>query len=168
MITNKYTSSNYLAVQGGSNGGLLVGAVINQRPELFRVAIAQAGVMDMLRFHKFTIGWNWIAEYGSSDNPGEFKNLVTYSPIHNIKPGLKYPATFITTADHDDRVVPAHSFKYIATLQEKYKGANPVLIRIDVNSGHGASNLKKSLETSSDIYSFIFYNMGLTPKFDRE
>ncbi|HYC30285.1 MAG TPA: prolyl oligopeptidase family serine peptidase, partial [Chitinophagaceae bacterium] len=155
----------YLAIQGGSNGGLLVGAVINQRPDLFRVAIPQVGVMDMLRFHKFTIGWNWIAEYGSSDNKEDFKNLYSYSPIHNIKPGLKYPATFITTADHDDRVVPAHSFKYAATIQDRYKGDNPVLIRIDVNSGHGASNLKKSLETTADIYSFIFTNMNLQPKF---
>ena len=121
--------------------------------------------MDMLRFHKFTIGWNWIAEFGSSDNNEDFKNLYAYSPIHNIKPGLNYPATLITTADHDDRVVPAHSFKYAATLQEHYKGDNPALIRIDVNSGHGASNLKKALETTADIYSFIFYNMKLTPKF---
>jgi len=166
LINKKYTSSDYLAIQGGSNGGLLVGAVINQRPELFKVAIPQVGVMDMLRFHKFTIGWNWIAEYGSSDNASDFKNLFNYSPIHNIKSGLNYPATLITTADHDDRVVPAHSFKYAAAIQEKYKGSNPVMIRIDVNSGHGASNLKKALETTSDIYSFIFYNMKLVPKFE--
>lgn len=165
LVEKKYTSSSHLAVQGGSNGGLLVGAVINQRPDLFKVAIPQVGVMDMLRFQKFTIGWNWVAEYGSSDNEADFKNLITYSPIHNIKPGLNYPATIITTADHDDRVVPAHSFKYAATLQEHYKGTNPTLIRIDVNSGHGASNLKKGLETAADIYSFTFYNMGLTPKF---
>ncbi|HYC40306.1 MAG TPA: prolyl oligopeptidase family serine peptidase [Chitinophagaceae bacterium] len=165
LIREKYTSSDYLAIQGGSNGGLLVGAVINQRPELFRVAIPQVGVMDMLRFHKFTIGWNWVAEYGSSDNPEDFRNLYGYSPIHNIRPGMNYPATLITTADHDDRVVPAHSFKYAATLQEHYRGNNPVMIRIDVNSGHGASNLKKALETTADIYSFIFYNMNLTPKF---
>ena len=165
LIDKSYTSSDYLAVQGGSNGGLLVGAVINQRPELFKVAIPQVGVMDMLRFHKFTIGWNWIPEYGTSDNPDDFKNLLGYSPIHNIKNNLNYPATLITTADHDDRVVPAHSFKYAATLQEHYKGQNPVLIRVDVNSGHGASNLKKALETTADIYSFTFYNMGLTPDF---
>ncbi len=165
LIEKKYTSKDFLAIQGGSNGGLLVGAVINQRPELFKVAIPQVGVMDMLRFHKFTIGWNWIAEYGSSDNPEDFKNLYSYSPLHNIRPGINYPATIVTTADHDDRVVPAHSFKYAATLQEHYKGNNPVLIRIDVNSGHGASNLKKALETTADIYSFTFYNMGLTPKF---
>ncbi len=165
LVNKKYTSKEYLAIQGGSNGGLLVGAVINQRPDLFKVAIPQVGVMDMLRFHKFTIGWNWIAEYGSSDNKEDFKNLLAYSPIHNIKPGLDYPSTLITTADHDDRVVPAHSFKYAAAIQEKYRGENPVMIRIDVNSGHGASNLKKALETTADIYSFIFYNMKLTPKF---
>jgi len=162
LIAQKYTSADKLAAQGGSNGGLLVGAVINQRPDLFRVAIPQVGVMDMLRFHKFTIGWNWIADYGSSDNPDEFKTLYAYSPIQNIKPGIKYPATLITTADHDDRVVPAHSFKYAATLQENYKGANPVLIRVDVNSGHGASNTKKNIETTADIYSFILWNMGIT------
>jgi prolyl oligopeptidase len=161
LIAQKYTSSAKLAIQGGSNGGLLVGAVMNQRPELFRVAIPQVGVMDMLRFHKFTIGWNWIADYGSSDNPEEFKALYAYSPIHNLKPGLSYPATLITTADHDDRVVPAHSFKYAATLQEVYKGQNPVLIRIDTNSGHGASNTKKNIETTADIYSFILWNMGV-------
>jgi prolyl oligopeptidase len=165
LINNKYTSKNYLAIRGGSNGGLLIGAVINQRPDLFRVAIPQVGVMDMLRFHKFTIGWNWIAEYGSSDNPEDFKNLYAYSPLHNIKPGLPYPATLITTADHDDRVVPAHSFKYAATLQEMYKGNNPEIIRIETNSGHGASNTSKNIEVLSDIYSFIFYNMGLKPDF---
>jgi prolyl oligopeptidase len=166
LIKEKYTSSEYLAIQGGSNGGLLVGAVINQRPELFKVAIPQVGVMDMLRFHKFTIGWNWIPEYGTSDKPADFKNLLSYSPVHNIKPGINYPSTLVTTADHDDRVVPAHSFKYISTLQEHYKGGNPVLIRVDVNSGHGASNLKKALETTADIYSFTFYNMKVTPKFN--
>ncbi len=165
LINKNYTSRNHLAIMGGSNGGTLVGAVINQRPELFKVAIPQVGVMDMLRFHKFTIGWNWIAEYGSSDSAEAFKNLFAYSPIHNIREGQNYPATMITTADHDDRVVPAHSFKYAATLQDKHKGSNPVLIRIDVNSGHGASNLKKALETTADIYSFIFYNMKATPKF---
>lgn len=165
LVANKFTSPDYLAVQGGSNGGLLVGAVINQRPDLFKVAIPQVGVMDMLRFHKFTIGWNWIPEYGSSDNKDDFQNLLKYSPIHNIREGIQYPATLVTTADHDDRVVPAHSFKYAATLQEKYKGNNPVLIRVDVNSGHGASNLKKALETTADIYSFIFYNMGVKPDF---
>jgi prolyl oligopeptidase len=164
LIANQYTSSSKLAVQGGSNGGLLVGAVINQRPELFRVAIPQVGVMDMLRFHKFTIGWNWIADYGSSDDGDQFKAIYAYSPLHNIKAGVKYPATLITTADHDDRVVPAHSFKYAATLQERASHDNPVLIRIDTKSGHGASSLTKALETTADIYTFIVYNMGITPR----
>jgi prolyl oligopeptidase len=164
LIANKYTSPQKLAVQGGSNGGLLVGAVINQRPDLFRVAIPQVGVMDMLRFHKFTIGWNWIADYGSSDNAEEFKALYAYSPLHNIKAGVKYPATLITTADHDDRVVPAHSFKYAATLQERASRDNPVLIRIETKSGHGASNTTKQLESLCDIYAFIFQNMGITPR----
>jgi len=165
LIAEKYTNPKKLAIRGGSNGGLLVGAAMNQRPDLFRVAIPQVGVMDMLRFHKFTIGWNWIADYGSSEKSAEdFTNLYAYSPMHNIREGLNYPATMVTTADHDDRVVPAHSFKYIATLQEKYKGANPVLIRIDTNSGHGASNTKKNIESIADIYSFIFYNMGVEPK----
>jgi len=166
LINKKYTSPDYLSIQGGSNGGLLVGAVMNQRPELFKVAIPQVGVMDMLRYQKFTIGWNWIAEYGSSDSTEDFKNLYKYSPLHNIR-SINYPATLITTADHDDRVVPAHSFKYAATLQEKYKGNNPVVIRIETNSGHGSSNLMKGLELSADIYSFIFYNMGVTPKFSQ-
>jgi prolyl oligopeptidase len=137
--------------------------VMNQRPELFGVAIPQVGVMDMLRFHKFTIGWNWIADYGSSDNAEEFKALHAYSPLHNIKLGVKYPATLITTADHDDRVVPAHSFKYAATLQSLASKEAPVLIRIDTRSGHGASNLTKQLETTADIYTFILQNMGVTP-----
>jgi prolyl oligopeptidase len=166
LISKKYTSSQKLAIRGGSNGGLLIGAVINQRPDLFKVAIPQVGVMDMLRFHKFTIGAAWISEYGSSDSVADFKNLYAYSPLQNIKDGLNYPATLITTADHDDRVVPAHSFKYAATLQEKYRGSNPILIRIDTNSGHGASNTSKSIETIADIYSFIFYNMGFTPVFN--
>ncbi|MBC7867082.1 MAG: S9 family peptidase [Gloeobacteraceae cyanobacterium ES-bin-316] len=166
LVAKKYTSKDYLAIYGGSNGGLLVGAVANQRPDLVKVAIPAVGVMDMLRFHKFTIGFNWIAEYGSSEKSAEeFKNLYGYSPMHNISNKKEYPATLVTTADHDDRVVPAHSFKYIASLQENYKGNNPVMIRVDVNSGHGASNLKKGLETTADIYSFIFYNMGVTPKF---
>ncbi len=165
LIANKYTNPSKLAAQGGSNGGLLVGAVINQRPELFRAAIPQVGVMDMLRFHKFTIGWNWIADYGSSDNPEEFKALHAYSPLHNIKAGVKYPATLITTADHDDRVVPAHSFKYAATLQKAASRDNPVLIRIDTKSGHGASNVTKQIEATADIYAFLMFNLGVTPKF---
>lgn len=164
LIAQKWTSPSRLAIRGGSNGGLLVGAVINQRPDLFAAAIPQVGVMDMLRFHKFTIGWNWKPDYGSSENEEEFKALYAYSPIHNIKSGVNYPATMITTADHDDRVVPAHSFKYAATLQEKYKGDRPMLIRVDVNSGHGASNTKKNIEMTADIYAFIFHNLGVMIK----
>ncbi len=165
LIANKYTSPEKLAIQGGSNGGLLVGAVMNQRPELFKVALPAVGVMDMLRFHKFTIGWNWIADYGSSDNEAEFKALYAYSPLHNLKEA-KYPATLITTADHDDRVVPAHSFKYAAAIQEKHRGENPVLIRIETKSGHGASSTTKALETTADIYAFMFYNLGITPNYE--
>src|SRR5205814_863310 len=161
LIDNKYTSSQRLAIQGASNGGLLVGAVANQRPELFKVVVEQAGVMDMLRFHKFTIGWNWIADYGSSDNEAEFKALRAYSPVHNVKPGVKYPATLITTADHDDRVVPAHKFKYAAAMQAAQAGDNPILIRIDTRSGHGASNTTKAIEQTADIDAFIMYNLGV-------
>jgi prolyl oligopeptidase len=165
LIANKYTSPDKLAIHGVSNGGLLVGAVANQRPDLFKVVVQQAGVMDMLRFQKFTIGWNWIADYGSSDNESEFKVLRAYSPVHNVRAGAKYPATLITTADHDDRVVPAHSFKYAAALQAAQAGDSPVLIRIDTKSGHGASSTTKVLEQTADIYSFIFYNLGVTPKY---
>jgi prolyl oligopeptidase len=165
LIANKYTSPQHLAINGGSNGGLLVGAVLNQRPELFKVAVPQVGVMDMLRFHKFTIGWNWIPDYGSSDNQGEFKALYAYSPLHNIKAVANYPATLITTADRDDRVVPAHSFKYAATLQEKSGGTSPILIRIDTKSGHGASSTTKALEQTADVYAFIMFNLGVVPKY---
>jgi prolyl oligopeptidase len=165
LIAQKYCTKDYLALRGGSNGGLLVGAVINQRPDLCKVAIPQVGVMDMLRYHKFTIGWNWSPEYGNSDDATDFKNLYGYSPLHNIKEGVEYPAVMITTADHDDRVVPAHSFKYAATLQEKAgKSKNPLLIRIDVNSGHGSSNTKKNIELTADLYAFIFANMGVVVK----
>src|SRR3989442_1629923 len=135
-----------------------------KRPELFRAVVEQAGVMDMLRFHKFTIGWNWIADYGSSENEAEFKALYAYSPIHNVKAGTMYPSTLITTADHDDRVVPAHNFKYAAALQSAQAADNPILIRIDTRSGHGASNTTKAIEQTADIYSFIFQNLGVTPK----
>jgi prolyl oligopeptidase len=164
LIKNKYTSSNKLAIQGVSNGGLLVGAVVNQRPELFKVAFPQVGVMDMLRFHKFTIGWAWVSEYGSSDNPEQFKFLYAYSPLHNIKKKENYPATLVTTADHDDRVVPAHSFKYAATLQENNIGNNPTLIRIETKVGHGAgTSTSKTIELYADLWSFMFFNMGFTP-----
>ncbi|MDD8019919.1 MAG: prolyl oligopeptidase family serine peptidase [Acidobacteriota bacterium] len=163
LIKEKYTSPKYLAISGASNGGLLVGAVMTQRPELFGVAFPAVGVMDMLRFHKFTVGWGWMVEYGSSDNPEQFQYLLKYSPLHNIKEGVCYPATMITTADHDDRVVPAHSFKFAATLQEKQACDNPVLIRIETRSGHGSSNITKALDELTDKYSFMFYVMGVKP-----
>ncbi len=164
LIANKYTTPKKLAIQGASNGGLLVGAVINQRPELFGAAIPQVGVMDMLRFHKFTIGWNWIPDYGSSEaNEQEFKALYAYSPLHNIRE-VNYPSTLITTADHDDRVVPAHSLKYAAAIQEKNRGDNPILIRVQTQSGHGASSTTKQIEEVADIYSFLMYNLGMNPR----
>lgn len=165
LINQKYTAPSRLAIQGGSNGGLLIGAVLNQRPELFRVAFPAVGVMDMLRFHKFTVGWGWVVEYGSSDSLQYFRNLLSYSPLHNIRQ-IEYPAVMVTTADHDDRVVPAHSFKYIAALQANQKGELPVLIRIDVKAGHGAGKpLSKTIDELADTYSFLFHNMGITPKF---
>jgi prolyl oligopeptidase len=138
LINNKYTSKGKIAIRGGSNGGLLVGACMTQRPDLFKVALPAVGVLDMLRYHKFTIGWAWAVEYGSADNADQFSYLYKYSPLHNLKDGVSYPATLITTADHDDRVVPAHSFKFAARLQEAHKGSNPVLIRIETKAGHGA------------------------------
>ena len=164
LIKERITSPSKLAIHGGSNGGLLVGACSNQRPELFKAVIEQAGVMDMLRFHKFTIGAAWISDYGSSDNAEQFKALYAISPVHNIKPGTKYPATLITTADHDDRVVPAHNFKYAAALQAAQAGDNPILIRIDTKSGHGASSTTKTLEQQTDLFSFLFENLGVVPK----
>jgi len=165
LITQKYTSPAKLAAHGVSNGGLLVGAVINQRPDLFRAAIPQAGVMDMLRFHKFTLGAGWISDYGSSDNAAEFAALKAYSPVHNIRPGTEYPAVLITTADHDDRVVPAHSFKYAAALQAGAKATRPALIRIETDSGHGASSTSKMIEIAADLYAFLFRELGVTPTF---
>jgi prolyl oligopeptidase len=166
LIENHYTSPRYLAVQGGSNGGLLVGAVINQRPELFKVALPAVGVMDMLRYQHFTIGRFWASDYGTSEDSEEmFKYLYGYSPLHNIKENVEYPAVLITTGDHDDRVVPAHSFKYAATLQEKYSGNNPVLIRIETQAGHGGGKpTSKIIEEITDEWSFMFYNMGISPK----
>ena len=166
LINNGYTSPKYLALNGGSNGGLLVGAVVNQRPDLFAVAVPQVGVMDMLRYHLFTIGWNWASDYGTSeDDEAMFKALYAYSPLHTIKSGadVHYPAIMVTTADHDDRVVPAHSFKYAATLQAAQTGDQPKIIRIDTKAGHGGGKpISKVLEEQADIYSFILYNMGLT------
>jgi prolyl oligopeptidase len=165
LIREKYTSTPRLAIAGGSNGGLLIGAVMTQRPELFGVAFPAVGVMDMLRYHKFTVGWGWAVEYGSSDNAKDFPYLYAYSPLHNFKDGVCYPATMVTTADHDDRVVPAHSFKFAATLQEKQACAKPVVIRIETRSGHGSSNLSKAIEDLTDQWSFMFYNMGVTPTY---
>ncbi len=161
LIKEKYTSSEKLAVLGGSNGGLLIGAVINQRPELFKAAVPSAGVMDMLKFQKFTIGWAWVTDYGSSDDPVHFKNLYSYSPLHNIK-SQNYPATLIITSDHDDRVVPLHSYKYTATLREYNTGSSPVIIRVETDAGHGAGiPLSKAISEHTDIWSFVFYNLGM-------
>lgn len=166
LIDKKYTNPKKLAIEGGSNGGLLIGAVVNQRPDLFQVAIPEVGVMDMLRFQKFTIGWSWVSDYGSSDDSLQFENLYRYSPLHNIRSNVTYPAILVTTADHDDRVVPAHSFKYIATLQEKQaRKRNPMLIRIQTRAGHGMGKPTSiAIDEIADIYSFIFYNMDVVPK----
>ncbi|NIM91159.1 MAG: prolyl oligopeptidase family serine peptidase [Candidatus Aminicenantes bacterium] len=161
LIKEKYTSKDKLAIAGASNGGLLVGACMTQRPDLYKVAFPAVGVMDMLRYHKFTVGWGWSVEYGSSDEEEDFQNLYSYSPLHNLKEGISYPATLVTTADHDDRVVPAHSFKFAATLQEKHSGRNPVLIRIETRSGHGASSTTKRIDEATDRFAFMFYNMGM-------
>jgi prolyl oligopeptidase len=163
LISQKYTSSDYLAVMGGSNGGLLIGAVMTQRPDLMKVAIPEVGVMDMLRYHKFTAGAGWAYDYGTSEESKEmFEYIYKYSPVQNVKENVKYPATIITTGDHDDRVVPAHSFKFAAELQAKQAGNNPVLIRIETRAGHGAGTpVSKSIELYTDIFSFSLYNMGI-------
>ena len=163
LISENITSTNYLAVDGRSNGGLLVGATMTQRPDLMKVALPVVGVLDMLRYHKFTAGAGWAYDYGTSDDSkAMFEYLKGYSPVHNVKQGVNYPATLVITADHDDRVVPAHSFKFIAELQDKYQGDNPVLIRIETNSGHGAGTpVSKQIEQSADIISFTLYNMGV-------
>ncbi len=162
LIENKYTSSDYLAISGGSNGGLLVGATMTQRPDLMRVALPAVGVLDMLRYHTFTAGAGWAYDYGTAEQSKEmFEYLKGYSPVHNVKEGVEYPATMVTTGDHDDRVVPAHSFKFAAELQDKQTGNNPVLIRIDVNAGHGAGkSLEQIIEESSDVFGFTLFNMG--------
>jgi prolyl oligopeptidase len=163
LIKEKYTSSDKLAIHGGSNGGLLVGACMTQRPELFKVALPAVGVLDMLKYHKYTIGWGWAVEYGSSDKKEQFDYLIKYSPLHNVKAAVNYPATMIMTADHDDRVVPAHSFKFAAELQSKQlPTGNSVLIRIDKKAGHGAGKpTTKLIEDATDMYSFIFWNLGI-------
>jgi len=162
LIANKYTSPAKLAIRGGSNGGLLVGACLTQRPDLFGATLPAVGVMDMLRFHKFTIGWAWTSDYGSSDDPAMFKALYAYSPLHNLKPGTKYPATMVTTADHDDRVVPGHSFKFAATLQADQAGAAPVLIRIETKAGHGAGKpISKTIEETADSWAFVARSLNM-------
>lgn len=164
LIKENFTSPDYLAIAGGSNGGLLVGATMTQRPDLMKVALPAVGVLDMLRYHKFTVGAAWAYDYGTADESKEmFEYLKKYSPLHALKPGTAYPATLITTADHDDRVVPAHSFKFAATLQEYQAGSNPVLLRVDIKSGHGSSNLSKALDVTADQFAFAWYNMGITP-----
>jgi prolyl oligopeptidase len=165
LIANKYTSTPKLAIGGGSNGGLLVGAVMTQRPDLFGATLPGVGVMDMLRFHKFTIGWGWVSDYGSSDDAQQFKALYAYSPLHNLKPGVKYPPTLVTTADHDDRVVPAHSFKFAARLQEVQAGDAPVLIRIETKAGHGAGKpTSKQIEEVADKWGFLVHNLKVDVK----
>ncbi len=166
LVKENYTNPQKIAIMGGSNGGLLVGACLNQRPDLFKVAIPQVGVMDMLRYHKFTIGWNWASDYGTSaDSKEMFEYLKAYSPLHTLKPGTAYPATLITTADHDDRVVPAHSFKYAAALQAANDGTNPTLIRIESKAGHGAGKpMSKVIDEYADIYAFIMYHLGMQMK----
>ncbi|HEY9705559.1 MAG TPA: prolyl oligopeptidase family serine peptidase, partial [Allocoleopsis sp.] len=162
LIKNGYTRSEKIAIAGGSNGGLLVGACMVQRPDLFAVALPAVGVLDMLRFHKFTIGWAWVSDYGCSDNEEEFKALYSYSPLHNLKEGVTYPSTLITTADHDDRVVPAHSFKFAARLQFVHKGDNPVLIRIETKAGHGAGKpTTKIIEEAADKWAFVVQELGM-------
>jgi len=166
LVDNKYTSRNKLAIHGRSNGGLLIGASITEHPDMAKVAIPTVGVLDMLRYHKFTIGWSWANDYGTSDDSIQFHNLIKYSPLHNVR-DTAYPATFITTGDHDDRVVPAHSFKFAATMQAHQKGNNPVLIRIDHNAGHGGNNSKpmfQQIDEFTDMWSFVFYNLGLQMK----
>ena len=159
LIAEGYTSSKKLAIAGGSNGGLLVGACMTQRPDLYAVALPAVGVLDMLRYHLFTIGHGWVVEYGSSAVKEQFEYLVKYSPLHNLREGVEYPATLVTTGDHDDRVVPAHSFKFAAELQHCHKGDNPVLIRIDTNAGHGAGKpTSKRIEEVADTFAFIFQN----------
>ncbi len=163
LIREEYTNPEKMAIMGGSNGGLLVGACLNQRPDLFKVAIPEVGVLDMLRYHKFTIGWNWASDYGTSEDSKEmFEYLKSYSPLHTLKEGTKYPATLIVTADHDDRVVPAHSFKYAAALQAANEGTNPTLIRIESKAGHGAGKpMSKVIEEYTDVYAFMMYHLGM-------
>jgi prolyl oligopeptidase len=162
LVRERYTSTGRLAIGGGSNGGLLVGASITQRPDLFRAAIAAVGVFDMLRFHRFTIGWAWTSDYGSADTREGFDALIAYSPLHNIASGRCYPATLIVTADHDDRVVPLHSFKFAATLQAAQGGDAPILIRIETKAGHGAGKpTSKLIQEQADVWAFLVNELGM-------
>ena len=163
LIREGYTSTPKLAIRGGSNGGLLVGACLNQRPDLFGAALPGVGVMDMLRFHRFTIGWAWKSDYGDPDRKEDFEVLYRYSPLHNIRPGTRYPATLVTTADHDDRVAPLHSYKYAAALQAAQAGPAPVLIRIETKAGHGAGKpTDKAIEERADLYGFLMRELKMT------
>ena len=163
LIANKYTSSSKLAIAGGSNGGLLVGACLAQRPDLFGACLPAVGVMDMLRFHKFTIGWAWKSDYGSSEDPEQFKALYAYSPYHNLKKGTVYPPTLISTADHDDRVVPAHSFKFAAAMQEAQAGPAPVLLRVEKSAGHGAGKpTTKLIDEAAERYAFLVKTLKIS------
>jgi prolyl oligopeptidase len=170
LITDVSTSSDHLAIAVGSNGGLRVGATMTQRPDLAKVAIPAVGVMDMLRYHTFTAGAGWAYDYGTSEDSKEmFEYLLGYSPVHNLTAGTNYPATMVTTADHDDRVVPAHSFKFAAGLQEAHSGTNPVLIRIETDAGHGAGTpISKAIDQQADVYSFVWYNMDIVPPLAKE
>jgi prolyl oligopeptidase len=164
LTRERFTSAPKLAIGGGSNGGLLVGAAMTQRPELFAAAVPAVGVMDMLRFHKFTIGWAWVTEYGSADSVAHFPFLYRYSPLHNLRSGVRYPATLVTTADHDDRVVPGHSFKFAAALQAAQGGDAPVLIRIETKAGHGAGKpTAKIIEEAADRWAFLVRVLGMRP-----
>jgi prolyl oligopeptidase len=163
LIRERFTSTPRLAMAGGSNGGLLVGACLTQRPDLFGAALPAVGVMDMLRYHKFTIGWAWTSDYGDPDTKEGFEMNIKYSPLHNLKPGTNYPPTFVTTADHDDRVVPAHSFKFTAALQAAQAGPAPTLIRIETKSGHGAGrSTEKQIEERADVYGFLVHELRMT------
>ena len=169
LIAEKYTNKDKIAIHGGSNGGLLVGACMTQRPDLFQVALPAVGVLDMLRYEKFTIGYAWASDYGSLKEKEHFDNIIKFSPLHNLKPGTEYPATMVLTADHDDRVVPAHSFKYAAALQKAHSGDNPVMIRVDVDAGHGAGKpTSKILDEYADVMSFMMYNMGVEPDLTKD
>ncbi len=165
LIDQRITSTPRLAINGRSNGGLLVGALMTQRPDLFGVAVPEVGVLDMLRYHLFTIGWNWASDYGTVADEQEFRALLAYSPLHNLRPNVEYPATMVMTADHDDRVVPAHSFKFAAMLQHVYAGQRPMLMRVETKSGHGAVNVNTMLDGMADKFAFMWQQMGFVPRY---